>query len=120
MPYITQDARIEIDAGRKPLSPGELNYVITKALLRFINNETLDPQLDDIITDYVKDRIPTYTLYNEVMGVLECVYREFKRRTENIYRYHIADIINTTQANFYTYVVAPHEDLKMKENGDVF
>jgi len=40
---------------------------------------------------------PKYENYNEVMGVLECVKQELYRRA-----------------------VAPHEDKKRKENGDVY
>ena len=40
---------------------------------------------------------PSYVAYNEVMGVLECVKQEFYRR-----------------------MVAPYEDKKCEENGDVF
>ena len=52
--------------------------------------------LTTVCLEYV-DGEPNYTFYNEVIGVLECVKQEFYRRA-----------------------VAPYEDTKIAENGDVY
>lgn len=49
-----------------------------------------------LCADYLKRKGKNYALLNEVMGVLACVSQEMYRR-----------------------VVAPYEDVKIKENGDI-
>jgi len=81
MPYIGTKERHEIDwAERSPETPGELNYKLTQ-----------------IILDYMDHKPKSYTLYNEVMGVLECCKQEFYRRP-----------------------VADYENKKLDLNGDVY
>lgn len=81
MPYIAQERRHALEHGDTPKTAGELNYVITQ-----------------LVTGYVKETgIPSYTYYNEALGVLEAAKLELYRR-----------------------MVAPYEDGKCKENGDVY
>jgi len=80
MPYITKERRRDLFSGDFAKTPGELNYAITQLVLGY--------KIDDP---------PSYTYYNEVIGVLECVKLELYRR-----------------------MVAPYEDKKREENGDVF
>ena len=61
MPYITPEARALIEEGKAGdlniPGPGELNYV-----------------LSSIVDGYIHDKGgPSYTTYNEVIGVLECM-----------------------------------------------
>ena len=89
MPYVTQEVRDrwneeiqrrwKITFEHEP--PGTLNYVITKT----VNDWMLD-----------KGGV-SYTIVNEVIGVLECLKFEILRR-----------------------VLSPYEDRKCHENGDVF
>jgi hypothetical protein len=53
--------------------------------------------LTDLVTDYLDQRTPSYAVFNEVIGVLECMKLELYRR-----------------------ILAPYEDEKCKENGDVY
>ena len=90
MPYIKQEDRKKFDSliedvvdaltdhGFSPVKPGDLNYVISKMVWEIF------------------DRNPSYTLGNNLTGVLECVKQEFYRRK-----------------------LAPYEDEKIKENGDL-
>lgn len=81
MPYIDQDARKLLDDhGRVPLKPGELNY-----------------KLSQIVRSYIAMRGKSYTIYNDVIGVLECLKLELYRRQ-----------------------IGQYEDAKMSENGDVW
>lgn len=51
-----------------------------------------------LCNDYlVSAVVPGYSAYNDVIGALECAKQEFYRR-----------------------IVAPYEDIKIKENGDVY
>jgi hypothetical protein len=90
MPYIKQedkkrfDSHIEdmVDAlsdhGFATPTPGDVNYVISKIIWELFN----------------KNR--SYTIGNNLIGVLECVKQEFYRRQ-----------------------LAPYEDEKIKSNGDI-
>jgi len=85
MPYIPQEKRVEKErkaqgVGRQCETPGELNFAITKVLLGYLEWHGL-----------------TYTTINNVMGVLDCVSKEFYRRVAVVY-----------------------EEKKADENGDVF
>lgn len=65
MPYIPQNDRSELmDAPhRNPRTAGELNYVITEALIGYTRVHGL-----------------SYRTINEVVGVLECAKQEYYRR----------------------------------------
>jgi len=86
MPYIKEDRRKELREPamliqpHEPMNAGELNFIITSAVIHFLGYEK-----------------PSYQRYNEVIGVLECAKLELYRRA-----------------------VAPYEDTKIKENGDVY
>jgi len=80
MPYIKQEDRLGVSV-MIPETPGELNYLLTR-----------------VIQDYIDERGGvSYTIINEVVGVLECAKLELYRR-----------------------VAAPYEDEKCDENGDVY
>lgn len=83
MPYIPSESRKQFDSHiealvEKDISFGELNYIISRMIWLLWN------------------RKPSYTLANNLIGVLECAKAEFYRR-----------------------FLAPYEDIKIKENGDV-
>lgn len=81
MPYINQKKRDELDwEGWGPETPGELNYKLTQMLL-----------------SYMQGKPKSYSLYNEVIGVLECCKLEVYRRP-----------------------IAEYEESKKFLNGDVF
>jgi hypothetical protein len=80
LPYIPQEQRDNVRNGLHPYTAGQLNYVITLAVKRYLAEQGYD-----------------YRAYNEVVGVLECAKLELYRRS-----------------------VAPYEDEKIKENGDVY
>lgn len=64
MPYILPEARAEIDRGRAPATPGELNYAITR-----------------LVDAYIARQGPVrYAAVNEAVGVLECAKLEVYRR----------------------------------------
>lgn len=79
MPYIKHD-RDDLASGFiDPTDAGELNFVVTSTLLRYLGYNA------------------GYADFNEVIGVLECAKLEMYRR-----------------------MVAPYEDKKIEENGDVY
>ncbi len=81
MPYIEKSLRPALDSGRlQPRTEGELNYVLTRVILKYLEN-----------------RGRSYSTMNDIIGALGACGLEFNRR-----------------------VVAPYEDQKIKENGDVY
>ena len=81
MPYIEPHRRVILNNhDDSPQTIGEMNYLITRQLLFWL-----------------KGRKESYTNYNEVIGMLECVKQEFYRR-----------------------MVVPHEEKKKGENSDVY
>jgi hypothetical protein len=81
MPYIKPDRRSPIRSRvSNPATPGELNYLIT-----------------DAIVTYLEDHGLNYTVINDIVGALDAAKAEFNRR-----------------------VVAPYEDRKIIENGDIY
>jgi len=82
VPYIPQGRRKAIRDGEfgKIQSPGELNFQIT-----------------DVCIQYADFYGEVYSVYNEIIGALECAKQEFYRK-----------------------MVAPYEDLKCEKNGEVF
>ena len=63
MPYITDTQRRVLARGTAPSHPGELNYVITKILVQYIDNHGLN-----------------YHVINDILGALEGAKLEFYRR----------------------------------------
>lgn len=80
MPYIDQEARDQLDAGGRPVKVGELTYVLTRAVL-----------------EYVQAKGAKFATFADVLAALDATAREFYRRQ-----------------------VAPYEDGKIAENGDVY
>lgn len=79
MPYVTRAERLNVSACNIMTTPGQLNYGIHK-----------------MIEAYFRQNPRSYTSYNDVIGVLECVKLELYRR-----------------------LVGPYEDTKIVENGDI-
>jgi hypothetical protein len=80
MPYIKRAMRGSLEESRRPMAPGELNYLITR-----------------LLTNYILDNGLCYSNINDILGALEGAKLEFYRR-----------------------IAAPYEDIKRKENGDVY
>lgn len=80
MPYIKPERRHALwYSDNLPKDAGELNYLITRTLIRYLGDA------------------PNYQKYNDALGALEGAKLELYRRR-----------------------VAPYEDTKIEENGDVF
>ena len=78
MPYI--DPKRRIDAEVLPRDAGELNFRLTKVIVRYLNFKG-----------------ESYQTYNDIIGALEGAKLEIYRR-----------------------LIVPYEDIKCKENGDVY
>lgn len=63
MPYIKEQDRVNLDNGRTPETPGELNYALTLELKEYISKKGL-----------------SYQTINDIVGALEGAKLEFYRR----------------------------------------
>jgi len=68
MPYIRKIERKEIEQGRTPSTPGELNYCFTL-----------------LINEYLNTLGERYQTYNDIIGALECCKLELYRRKIGTY-----------------------------------
>ncbi len=102
MPYIRQNERDNIDvAFQREMAQGSFDGTKPPRGKWELVASTMNPgQLNYLITRFVlayAKYSPSYQSVNDVLGVLDAVAREFYRRG-----------------------VAPYEDVKIKENGDVY
>ena len=117
MPYIREEDRIAVIT-RGPIISGELNYVITKLAIKFKDTPmTLRVFIKKSILQYLGER-QSYTLFNEVMGVLECARFEYLRRMG--YDLLVNESFLALEKWLYFDIIAPYEDKKKEENGDVY
>lgn len=65
MPYIRQEFRDRVNRSLTPESAGELNYLITRTIDRYLGNPA---------------GVVKYAEINEAIGVLECAKLELYRR----------------------------------------
>ena len=72
MPYIPDYRREDLDYYPDAQSVGELNYIITKMVLKFLGAS------------------PRYADFNAAIGVLECAKQELYRRAVAPYEDHAA------------------------------
>jgi hypothetical protein len=115
MPYI-KERREELDAGDIARNAGELNYQISRRVLK---GETMAHSLREDIEHFCKQFVgvaPNYQKYNDMTGALinSCV--ELCRRG-------LQDRRNSSQFDvllkLYTTEIAPYEDTKIISNGDI-
>ncbi len=117
MPYIKDEngRRKELRDGDVAKSAGELNYQI----FAYIKNSQYQGQNDFYIIQIIRyveqflGETPNYQKYNDMVGCLNCCYKEVKRRLEHDIPY-LLKIIEMYQPEINIY-----EDIKIKENGDV-
>jgi hypothetical protein len=122
MPYITQTARQVIADGGSVETGGELNYVFTKSIKEYLAGEIGYVALADEVIGRIEKFIiihgKSYTTFNTILGALEGAVMELDRRigvSDDVHR-----IFDVVKKGFYLITVAPYEDQKIKENGDVY
>lgn len=103
-----------------------MNYAITLKVIDYLTNPRVDStmfyaQVAWLVDGYIQRVGLSYTNGNAVMGVLDCVVRELKRRvlpgtSIDVIEGEIAAI----RDGFYNNLLAPYEDKKIAENGDVY
>lgn len=119
MPYITKESREYIDNGlSEPVSPGELNYALTKLLNENYSREAFALRFKEIAAAYVEVREEKYQTFNDIVGAGVSAVLEHLRRKNGLYFPQGQWLFDELQ-QFYLRVVGPYEDRKIKENGDI-
>lgn len=118
MPYITPNARKVLDNGKAcPIDAGELNYVITKALLEETCPIKLGERIEDILEKYLQVNGTRYQRLNDILGVLFLAPYEYRRRKG--VNHPAMFVTRELAARFLVETYNPYEDAKIKENGDI-
>lgn len=120
MPYLNSAAKYELDHGVAPTSPGDLTYLITKALLGDPREASLHEALWAVVNRYLDglSGTPRFADYCVVLGAFDAAKREFRRRLGQ--HEGILWPVEEFVKEFYRTVVGPYEDTKIAENGDVY
>ena len=125
MPYILKENYER--AAIEPRTPGELNFAFTRVLIRYVGKEISAPltiyQLRILIDAYIKRKGMSYTYCNDIMGAITGALTEYNRRTNRgagLESNSITYIVSFVLGDWYADVVAPYEDKKIAENGDVY
>lgn len=122
MPYLIEARKMQLDAGFAPATPGDLTYLFTKALLGDPREATLHEALQAAVDSYLEtlSRQPRYADYAVILGCLDATSREYQRRLGHRAEPSLTWMLTGFRDEFYVTVVAPYEDTKIAENGDVY
>lgn len=121
MPYLTEQRKKEIDSNPNSVlaGAGDLTYKLTRIAL-----DCSDGGFADNIYDAIKrymPRQPRYENYAIVLGCLDSTRRELHRREP--YSKNLAGKSKRLMLfsdSYYNNVIAPYENEKIEQNGDVF
>jgi hypothetical protein len=136
MPYLTDDRKEFLANPRNKLSTaGDLTYCLTEETLRHIDTpvgaadgvkETADwsDNMLSIIGRYLRPA-PRYADFALVLGCLDSTRRELLRRRHETTRSDVdvllaAGLLEKLSRSYYANVIAPYEDTKIEQNGDVY
>lgn len=129
MPYVKDGARARLDRDGVPMNAGELNYAVTWHMLHTgdvriaVQREVarfLEFRRKPSATAAPREN--NYQDFNDVMGALDGARREYRRRVgvQTLGDQDRLDAVEYVATEFYDNVVAPYEDIKINENGDVY
>ena len=124
MPYIPQSRRGRLSSGAlKPVTPGELNYLITCEIVKAdqgdVPAEILQDEVQYWVDQYLKENKPLrYQVINDVAGALRCATFEYICRSNK--DQEVRGVLASVSAAFYAKVAIPYEEQKRHENGDVY
>jgi hypothetical protein len=127
MPYLTDQRKHDIDTNPKqPLvTAGDLTYKLTMIALECDDSNQFSDMVLDAIARYMPQQ-PRYENYAVVLGCLDSTRREIRRRENSLTVYlknrinHSWYMLTLFSESYYKNVVAPYEDEKIAQNGDVF
>ena len=116
MPYIEQHKRGE-PATMVPYSVGELNYLISIAMIDATDEDAFKQSVQNIVDRYRTVHPLSYQTINDIMGATLCAAAEYNRRTG---KEKLPYILGEWARNFYYEVAVPYENTKRETNGDIY
>ena len=141
MPYLEQHRKAALALGVLPETPGDLNYLLTHAALDYSRDRNMH-QFEYKMGQYVGQFIEanggeSYTNYNNAIGAMLCCKMEWERRApETVLRQAASawerytlerDVLTEVSSTLdiciralYEHRIAPYEDTKIEQNGDVY
>lgn len=120
MPYLTEQRKTELDSRTvyKATTAGDLTYLLTKAVLE--DEARLPARLYECIDRFMGGRAVRYEDYATVIGSLVCTGMEYERRVGGAVTAQKLEELMEFIQSYYTDFVAPYEDEKIEQNGDVY
>lgn len=123
MPYLPEQAKIDLASGAPFTNPGDLTYIVTHVVL-LEPESNWDEAFAHYATRYIEDRGERFATFAEIIGAFSAADHEYSRRRWQA-KYDpdaqlVSDTIHEFLGLFYDKVVAPYENKKIEENGDVF
>lgn len=139
MPYILKDNREKLKENPVPETTGELNYLMTMAIFEVTKDwnkkEIIIPgvkskkilypanKIANICADYLEARKFCYITLNDCGGaILFSMFETIRRNPHNMPQNLLNALYNHALSfamRYYTIVVVPYENKKIKENGDL-
>lgn len=121
MPYIKQGERDKLKQDRKAETVGQLTYLYTRALIES-SSHAVATRLEAATYKYLPTREARhFSDYAEVLGALNAARLEFMRRNALTLKDQQRLLaVEQFTTHFYLMEIAPYEDSKMRENGDVY
>ncbi len=126
MPYIEYRRRVCLAGDSPPRTPGELTYLFTRSLLGSPTPDILRAALDRHVAlyrDYAGE--DSFSTFAEILGSLAATELEYLRREPELRPSERVDgsmlgELDSAALDLYGSAVAPYEDAKKAENGDVY
>lgn len=125
MPYLASKRKAEIDEqGEKAklVTAGDLTYVFTKIMLDE-EGKCHKGSFIQAVNQFIGKRVPRYEDFAIIMGSLTNCIIEFERRKADTWTDVDVDKLGVASVFgnwYYTETIAPYEDKKIAENGDVY
>lgn len=123
MPYLTADRKAHLDDGAVPVTLGDLTYRLTVRLLEHsMNFEAVEAAMREEIDHFLHGKQLSFKDYAEVLGCMVATEQEFNRQRSKIDPtiWTNAHILERVISRYYQSDVAPYEDRKLEQNGDVY
>jgi hypothetical protein len=121
MPYIPDSDKQALLAGVPPQKAGELTYLITHEFVEAVKQDLvpMHAHIENHIGRYIQSKGKSFQTFAEIMGAICAAGLEWERREQPKLE-PVVSVLSDVAADFYEQVVAPYEDQKITENGDVY
>jgi hypothetical protein len=122
MPYLSKKRKDELkDEKRLYTTAGDLTYGLTVLMIAAGKDEKIELNFLSEVERFTAKRPESFAMYAVVLGSLIAAEEEFERRVQSSEASEdILNCLTLFRTEYYSEYVAPYEDKKIEENGDVF